>query len=398
MTAVTPAALTLTALGWLAVTAASAETAPPAAEAERNLERIGRKIEAVAGTLSTSRADYERINGEVTTTEQVIRTTRAQQREVAGHIESRQRRLRELKTMEAGLNNDLAAYRQDAVRALRSAYVLSRQSPLKLILQQSSASTLARDLHYQALLSSASSRRIDELAATRASIIETGTAIKLEENRLLQLRRQATERLAELRDLRSTRSALLSTLRDDISLRAAELERLKLGRERLGELLAEIKSNLERSARANPGGRFAAARGALPWPAAGPVTRLADSETDDGGQWDGVLIKTEPGAEVFAVAAGQVVYADWFRHLGLLLIIDHGDGYMSLYGHNQEVYAATGALVAGGDRVASSGSTGGKEASGLYFEIRHRGKALDPTEWCGDGAGTRSADRTPSNL
>lgn len=395
MAARTPAALSLTALAWSLVTAAAAGNAPPAAEAERNLELIGRQIEAVADTLSTTRADFERINGEVATTEQAIRTTRAQQRELAGHIESRQQRLRELKALEAGLSEDLAAYRQDAAGALRSAYVLSRQGPLKLILQQSSANTLARDLHYQALLTSASSRRIEELAATGASIRETGTAIKLEQQRLLQLRQQAAERLAELRSLRSNRSALLSTLREDIDLRAAELERLKLDRERLGDLLAGIKVSLERSARPDPGGRFAAARGALPWPAAGPVTRLADRETGDGGQWDGVLIKTGPGADVFAVAAGQVVYADWFRHLGLLLIIDHGDGYMSLYGHNQDIYAETGALVAGGDRVASSGDTGGNEASGLYFEIRYRGKALDPTEWCGSGEGTRRADGTP---
>ena len=101
-----------------------------------------------------------------------------------------------------------------------------------------------------------------------------------------------------------------------------------------------------------------------------------------GAKWSGVIIESEPGSEVVAVADGQVAFADWFRNLGLLVIIDHGDGYMSLYGHNQELYKENGELVVAGEIVATVGDTGGRRSTGLYFEIRQNGMPQDPRQWC----------------
>jgi septal ring factor EnvC (AmiA/AmiB activator) len=108
-----------------------------------------------------------------------------------------------------------------------------------------------------------------------------------------------------------------------------------------------------------------------------------DSPKDDGNQrWDGVVLGADEGSEVRAVHQGQVAYADWLRGFGLLLIIEHDEGYMTLYGHNQTLLKEPGEWVAAGDAVALSGSSGGRASPGLYFAIRHRGRPLNPEQWC----------------
>jgi septal ring factor EnvC (AmiA/AmiB activator) len=146
---------------------------------------------------------------------------------------------------------------------------------------------------------------------------------------------------------------------------------------------------LERQARALPEAELSQKslkqlRGHLPWPLA-DVRLLShyDSLKGDGAQrWDGVILKAEEGAEVRAVQSGRVVYADWLRGFGLLIIIEHDDDYMTLYGHNQALLAEPGDWVAAGDTIALSGSSGGGASSGLYFAIRHRGRPLNPERWC----------------
>ena len=128
---------------------------------------------------------------------------------------------------------------------------------------------------------------------------------------------------------------------------------------------------------------FGKLKGKLVWPALGKVKRLFGKKRQSGRlRWKGVLIEARQGNNVRAVAAGRVAYADWLRGYGLLLIIDHGDGYMSLYGHNESLFKETGDWVSAGDVIASVGKSGGRKLSSLYFEIRHKGKPVNPTRWC----------------
>ena len=126
---------------------------------------------------------------------------------------------------------------------------------------------------------------------------------------------------------------------------------------------------------------FGQLRGKLAWPVSGHlVARFGDTRAG-GVKWDGVLVATERGAPVKAVYQGRVIYADWLPGLGLLTIVDHGDGYMSLYGHNERLYKAVGERVAAGDAIASAGDSGGSSRPELYFEIRKGGKPVDPRPW-----------------
>jgi septal ring factor EnvC (AmiA/AmiB activator) len=126
---------------------------------------------------------------------------------------------------------------------------------------------------------------------------------------------------------------------------------------------------------------FAELKGKLPWPVNGKLTHKFGSARTEG-TWDGVLIDAAEGMEIKAVTGGKVVYAQWLRSYGLLIIIDHGQGYMTLYAFNQSLYKHTGDLVKAGDVIASVGQSGGRSQAGLYFGIRKKGEPVDPLEWC----------------
>jgi septal ring factor EnvC (AmiA/AmiB activator) len=126
---------------------------------------------------------------------------------------------------------------------------------------------------------------------------------------------------------------------------------------------------------------FGQLRGKLAWPVTGHLVARFGETRAGGVKWDGVLVAAERGASVRAVYQGRVIYSDWLSGLGLLLIIDHGDGYMSLYGHNERLYKAVGDKVGAGDEIASAGDSGGSSRPELYFEIRKAGKPLDPRPW-----------------
>jgi septal ring factor EnvC (AmiA/AmiB activator) len=162
--------------------------------------------------------------------------------------------------------------------------------------------------------------------------------------------------------------------------RAQNLERLRTQQGGLEKLVRELRAALERFP-VEGNDAFTRLRGKLAWPVSGHlVARFGDARAG-GVRWDGVLVATERGAPVKAVCQGRVIYADWLPGLGLLAIVDHGDGYLSLYGHNERLYKAAGEQVAAGDTIAAAGDSGGSPRPELYFEIRKGGKPVDPRPW-----------------
>jgi septal ring factor EnvC (AmiA/AmiB activator) len=127
---------------------------------------------------------------------------------------------------------------------------------------------------------------------------------------------------------------------------------------------------------------FHSRKGKLRWPARGRLAQRFGAPRSGGLRWRGVMIEAQEGGEVRAVSQGRIAFSDWMRGFGLLLIIDHGDGYMSLYGHNQTLYKEVGEWVDTGEVVALLGASGGRTESGLYFEMRHKGRPINPVHWC----------------
>lgn len=175
---------------------------------------------------------------------------------------------------------------------------------------------------------------------------------------------------------RRQQEALAAAARNQAREPEAPVEPPKKARTTLGPMVS--------SDGANYGGAFSAARGKLPWPVNGRLlARFGDARGNDArAKWDGVMISANPGTQVRAVHGGRVVFADWLRGAGLLVILDHGNGYLSLYGHNQSLLKSAGDIVKAGEAISTVGDSGGQDAAGLYFAIRQQGRPTDPSQWC----------------
>jgi septal ring factor EnvC (AmiA/AmiB activator) len=201
---------------------------------------------------------------------------------------------------------------------------------------------------------------------------------------LLATRQKIVDERRSLTSEKKQRKQLLARLSKDIAGKEQQLAQFKEDELRLEKLLSDIRRVVKQMAPPMPVKQtlFSEMRGRLPWPATGTLLAGFGSSYKGGRlRRQGVVIGAEEGETVSAVASGRVVFADWLRGFGLMLIIDHGKGYMSLYGHNQNLLKNTGDWVEAGEAIASVGSSGGKARSGLYFEIRDQGKAVNPVQW-----------------
>ena len=215
---------------------------------------------------------------------------------------------------------------------------------------------------------------LDELASVRTRLTRTN-AYQQEQTK------QMTAERAELVSRRAARQSLLARLESDIDNKSNQRARLEADQARLEQLLA----TLQKRAGALDGEGFAASKGRLPWPIAGKVQHGYGQRHSDGRlRWHGTRFAAAVGSEVTAVFRGRVVFANWLRGYGLLTIIDHGSGYMTLYGHADALTKTAGDWVEGGEIIGRAGQSGGQSTDGLYFEVRHDGKHTNPSQWLAD--------------
>ena len=278
-------------------------------------------------------------------------------------------------------NSRLDSERGALAQQLRTSYVTGRQEVLKLLLNQQNPARLGRMVIYYDYLNRARSLRLEvvesELKALTRLTAEN-VDVGLELTRLGQA--QAAE-LSALESSREDRRAALAVLEQDITTSGDEIRRLRDEAQRLGELVAELETSLGLFPPETAGG-FSSVAGELSWPVAGSL----DSDFGEaraGGQlrWSGVVMSAPAGTPVRAVYYGRVAYADWLPGLGLLIIIEHGSGYMSLYGHNEALLKESGDRVVPGEVIAHVGDSGGQPQTALYFEIRRDGEPIDPHPW-----------------
>lgn len=283
----------------------------------------------------------------------------------------------------------LFAAAKDQQRALagqsRSAYAAGREDWLKLLLNQEDPSRLTRVLAYYSYLNRARSRLLQEMEQELAAARQVEDELLAESERLKGTRQRLAEERALLNQARQERRKLLAGLDRQLQDKDAELHRLREDEQRLQELLTSLQLS---GSEGHPPGSASAIPPVSPSPeavATCPVAgRLAErfGSPRANGRWDGILIAAAEGTPVRAVAAGRIAYSDWLRGYGLLIIVDHGNGVMSLYAFNQSLFKAVGEPVAAGEVIATVGDSGGRAESGLYFGIREQGRAVDPLPWC----------------
>lgn len=369
---------------WLVVAALSAVPLTALANDAEQLQRLRQRIQALQSELNDTRGQRDAVREEL----------QGQDRRIGTLL----RRLREIDTRLAQDGDMLDALRRDAtaerarldaqLQALeiqvRAAYTSGRQEPLKLMLNQESPAVVSRLMTYYRYLNAARVARVAQLRQTVGRIEELQTAIGAQTRALATVRDEQAKEKAALETAQQRRAELLAHLDRRVRNQSEEIARLKSDEQRLDRLLREIKSYALPTPPGLPNAtRFAQTKGRLPMPSNGRVlARYGDAKNIGDLTWHGIFVGTPEGSPISAVFRGRVAYADWLRGFGLLLILDHGDGYMTLYGHNQTLHRQVGDWVEAGQPIAAAGRTGDAPASGVYFEIRHNGKPNDPLQWC----------------
>ena len=266
---------------------------------------------------------------------------------------------------------------------IRASYQLGNQPYLKVLLNQEDPNELSRMLTYYEYMSRARTKRIEDYNLTIAELDQITEQLEYQSAKLnLDKQSLDTERRA-LESEQKERQATIKSLNLEITQAGTRLENSIKNQKQLGELLARIAQGVINLPTQIDTMAFSSRKGSLLMPVSGAIkNRYGSRRGDSKLKWDGVIISANTGDPVHAVHYGRVVFSDWLRGFGLLLIISHGEGYMSLYGHNQVLYRETGDWVTAGEIVATVGDTGGQSESGLYFEIRNEGKPTNPQQWC----------------
>lgn len=351
---------------------------------EEKLEDLRGRIQALTSRLDEARGT----KGEVT---KQLRQNELRSSDLIKQLHAIDEKLALGQTRLEGLGRErathlaaLLTHRTALKRHLKASYGISRQNYFKILFNQEDPSELARSLTYYGYFRRARVSSIQALAAETNALADIESEIDFGLIALRQLQGEKLEAKAELDEFGAQREQLLAELGAEIESSAEHLMRLKLNEEKLQKLLSGIQQELADVGAIAVGTEpFSSLRGELPWPARGPMIHRFGTRRQSGSlHWQGVLIGAEQGQAVHAISHGRIAFADWLRGFGLLLIIDHGDGFMSLYGRNQSLFKEVGDWVDAGEQVAIVGVSGVDDESGLYFEIRHNGEPKNPVKWC----------------
>jgi septal ring factor EnvC (AmiA/AmiB activator) len=368
---------------FLILALALAQAASPTSDAEktaRDLAAIRAEIDRVNAAMSRDAAQRDRLARELKSAEQSVSGARTQLERLRVEREERTARRAQLALELHERETSLEHERAVLAGQMRAAYLIGREEPLKLLLNQKDPARAGRMFAYYAYFGRARAEEIGRIELHVKQLDELDRALAAEEDRLAALEADRKSELARLEQARAQRRTVLADLQAQTRSRAESLERLQRQQEGLEKLLRELRRAIVKFP-SDRNDAFAKLRGELAWPVTGRVV-AGYGETRIGGvRWDGMLVATERGAPVRAVYQGRVIYADWLSGLGLLVIVDHGDGYLSLYGHNERLFKTVGDRVAAGEPIAAAGDSGGRARPELYFEIRRGGRPVDPRPW-----------------
>jgi len=373
----------------------AAAAAPATAAHKEELKQLRGRIEAMQKRLSASEETKSEAADALRESERAISETNRTLRELAGQQREVDARLAVLQLQRQRSSADIDVQQARLARLLYQQYAGGQPDALKLLLNREDPNRIARDLYY-----------LTHLSRAHADLI---TGLRSNLGRLTELTRETQEQSAELAAIHTEQRTLRQRLEADkraridvlvkvsrqIEKQRREISTLKRDENRLARLIEQLSQMLSRprsrSERlrnervpdaSGDGTAFSQLKGRLNLPVRGELrNRFGSPREDSGLSWKGLFIAAPAGQEVKAIAAGRIVFADWLRGFGNLLIIDHGGGYMSLYGNNESLFKRVGEAAQGGETVAGVGNSGGNTNSGLYFEIRYQGKAFDPLGW-----------------
>jgi septal ring factor EnvC (AmiA/AmiB activator) len=366
--------------GSAATVVAATKPESEAQKAESELQSVKSEIERISKQVSGEQVEHDRLAKELRSVElsvgkarESLEIVRRERAETAGHRAT-------LAGQKKDAQANIARGRSALAGQLRAAYLIGHEEPLKLLLNQQDPARAGRMFVYYSYFGRERAQEIQSIEANVTRIDELDTELSAQDAKLAELENRQRSALTQVKQEQARRTEVLANLDAESHTHAQSLEKLRSQQAGLEKLLRELREAMAKYP-VDTNSAFGQTRGKLAWPVSGHVVARFGETRAGGVKWDGVLVATERGAPVHVVYQGRVIYADWLPGLGLLTIVDHGDGYMSLYGHNERLYKAVGERVSAGDAIASAGDSGGSTRPELYFEIRKSGKPVDPRPW-----------------
>ena len=351
---------------------------------QKKLEKVQQGINKVKKHLKSTRYKRGHVVTELQQLESKISKNSVELKKTEAKIENLNSNVSDLRGELDKLQRKLKTQRQSLSEQIRAAYAIGRQQQVKMLLNQQDPAEMGRVMVYFDYLNRAREQHITEflhnIAEKQRLEEELNTALTEYQETLSKRKKQKNTLLSQ----RLKRKQLLTRLEQEISNQEKNLSELEGSRNRIEKLLKSLGELLADIPRSPSDSRpFKQQKGKLPWPASGPFLATYGEPRKQGGlKWNGVLISTAHGTPVRAVSHGRIAFADWLQGFGFITIIDHGEGYMSLYGHNETLIKQAGDWVNSGEVIATSGDSGGQPMPGVYFEIRSRGKPVNPGGWC----------------
>lgn len=367
----------------------------PASKKEKELDELRGRIESLQKDLAASEESKGEAEDALRESERAISDASRRMSELAERHKKADARLAALEAEAGRLKSEVERQQGLLARLLRQQYVEGERDYLRLLLQGEDPNQAARNLHYYGHISRERAAWLAALRENLERLEDTSRQAEAEAAELTRIKEEeATQRERLLRE-KQERKKVLAKVSRDVARQHKEIGKLQRDERRLARLVERLAKLVAPKPQAAPGvtnvlvpesvpgGKpFPELKGDLRLPVKGELTNRYGSPRVDGGTtWKGLFIRSQEGEPVRAIAPGRVVYADWLRGFGNLLILDHGEGYMSLYGNNETLLKQVGDAVKGGDVVASVGNSGGNPDSGVYFELRHKGSPLDPLNW-----------------
>ncbi len=381
------------------------------------LNEVQSGINAAGQNMQRSQLQKNTLNTQLGEVEKLYGRTAALLRTLQGQVEQKRQNLTKIRQEMQKLQDEVAKQNKELAGQMKAAYAMGQKEKLKLLLNQQDPALSSRMLVYYDYLNKARLAKLSNISESMTHLDQLSTQQQQETELLEKNLEQKKAEQITVDGVRKRRAELLTRLKSDFSSNEQQIIHLKESENKLKNLVSSLQrstndltfeveqtkklhkavevapeskdlpdsgDDFSKISSAAAGGDFSSLKGQLPWPVKGKLVNKFGSARAESAEsiWDGVLIDAGEGTEIRAITSGKVVFSDWLRGYGLLIIIDHGKGYMSLYAFNQSLYRQMGDWVNVGEVIASVGQSGGRSRSGLYFGIRNKGKPVDPLEWC----------------
>ena len=346
------------------------------------IEDLKERIEDIDDWLADAEEDRSDLEQQLAASERKISRLTRERRTLGKQVAEQQQRLNELEQQEQTLTKTLDRQRESLKRQVRAAWMEGDAPAIKVLLNEVDPERVARTMTYYEYLSRDTVERLKAFQKSLLALKETRSQAEATRAQLAETERNVAERQEQLRQSRQQRQQTLAALNADIKNRQGERAELEADRQRLEKLLQDVQEAIADIPTPNESQPFKSLQNKLPWPAKGKVlSGFGDRYADGKLKRSGLLIDTGDEVEIKAVHYGRVVFANRLRGFGLITIIDHGDGYMTLYGHSSSLFTSPGDWVAAGEAIALTGRTGGTDHAAVYFEVRRNGKPTNPRSW-----------------